>query len=483
MSISSSMNAGVAGLSANATRLSTISDNIANSSTFGYKRVTADFASMVLGNSPGSYSAGGVRASTQRIVDQRGPLNSTSNPTDIAISGRGMLPVTTQVAAQAGGPLPMLMTTTGSFRPDANGVLRTDSGLVLMGVPANPDGTIPPFPRDVTTALEPVRVDKNQFEGNPTKFIDLGLNLPATATRSGAEAQSYPLTIELFDSVGVGSTLSATFSNQIPATGGQFFNGVPGAPAELGGAFGGGIVKNVWRLTMTNPNGAPNTQEALVLFDTSGRMTAFELIEGPDPANPTDPTPLPITATATGLTEVDPNVPATGALTYTFPAAPAGAENPANPPLSVQLDAVAGGRGLTQLSDRFTPIAINKDGSPVGDLVSVEVDARGMVNAIYDNGFTRTIYQVPIVDVPNPNGLQALSNQTYRPSRESGQFFLWNAGEGPVGEMVGFAREESTVDVAQELTSLIQTQRAYSSNAKVIQTVDEMLQETTNIKR
>ena len=57
------------------------------------------------------------------------------------------------------------------------------------------------------------------------------------------------------------------------------------------------------------------------------------------------------------------------------------------------------------------------------------------------------------------------------------------AGDGPTGEVVGFAREGSTTDVAGELTNLIQTQRAYTSNAKVIQTVDEMLQETTNIKR
>ena len=47
----------------------------------------------------------------------------------------------------------------------------------------------------------------------------------------------------------------------------------------------------------------------------------------------------------------------------------------------------------------------------------------------------------------------------------------------------GFAREQSTTDIANELTQLIQTQRAYSSNAKIIQTVDEMLQETTNLKR
>ncbi|RMD92310.1 MAG: flagellar biosynthesis protein FlgE, partial [Alphaproteobacteria bacterium] len=85
--------------------------------------------------------------------------------------------------------------------------------------------------------------------------------------------------------------------------------------------------------------------------------------------------------------------------------------------------------------------------------------------------------------VPNPNGLVALPNQAYQISPESGPFFLWDAGDGPTGEVVGYAREESATDVAAELTQLIQTQRAYSSNAKVIQTVDEMLQETTNIKR
>ena len=77
----------------------------------------------------------------------------------------------------------------------------------------------------------------------------------------------------------------------------------------------------------------------------------------------------------------------------------------------------------------------------------------------------------------------ALNDQTYLASPQSGSFFLWDAGDGPTGEIASFAREESSVDVAGELTSMIQTQRAYSSNAKVIQTVDEMLQETTNIKR
>ena len=146
MTISSSLNAGVAGLNANATRLATISDNIANSGTYGYKRAGADFESMVLSQDQGAgkYSAGGVRATSSRMINQRGALVGTSNAMDIAISGRGMLPVTTGASLSTGvSDTTMLLTTTGSFHPDASGTLRTESGLVLLGWPANADGEIP----------------------------------------------------------------------------------------------------------------------------------------------------------------------------------------------------------------------------------------------------------------------------------------------------------------------------------------------------
>ena len=152
-------------------------------------------------------------------------------------------------------------------------------------------------------------------------------------------------------------------------------------------------------------------------------------------------------------------------------------------PLEMTIGKPGDTNGLTQLSDTFAPTSITKDGSPVGNLTSVEIADNGYVTATYDTGFTRTIYQIPLVDVPNANGLTSLGNQTYQVSPDSGSFFLWDAGDGPTGTIEGFAREGSTTDVAAELTDLIQTQRAYSSNAKVIQTVDEMLQETTNIKR
>ena len=138
MTISSSLNASVAGLASNATRLATISDNIANASTYGYKRAVTDFHSMVTENGRGGYSAGGVRTTSTRLIDQRGSLVSTSNPTDLAVRGRGMLPVTTEASVAVGnGENPLLLSTTGSFRADDQGYLRSPGGLVLMGWPAN----------------------------------------------------------------------------------------------------------------------------------------------------------------------------------------------------------------------------------------------------------------------------------------------------------------------------------------------------------
>ena len=157
--------------------------------------------------------------------------------------------------------------------------------------------------------------------------------------------------------------------------------------------------------------------------------------------------------------------------------------NVAAGPIEIDIGAIGDNEGLSQLSYNFAPISVTKDGSAIGNFVGVDVDANGFVRASFDTGEIRTIYQVPLINVPNPNGLQAFDSQTYLPSRQSGSFFLWDAGDGPTGDIVSFAREESTTDVAGELTDMIKTQRAYSSSAKVIQTVDEMLQETTNIKR
>ena len=430
MTISSSMNSGVSGLTANANRLATIADNIANSSTFGYKRVVADFSSLVIMQGDGTYSAGGVRAPVTRMIDQRGALVATENPTDLAIGGRGLLPVTSATALNRPvGDLPIRLVTTGSFRPDADGILRTKTGEVLMGWPANADGVIPNFPRDTFDGLRPIQISANQFAGDPTTRMQLSANLPATATEAGGSGQPYVISAEYYDNLGTPRFLEIGFTPAIPATG----------------------TSHEWRMEIRDSaqDGAIIGEYVLV-FDsqrgTGGNLASVTPVVG----GPFDP--------------------ATGSLSLMVESGP------------LDLGIGAPG-GLTQLSVNFSRSPVVKDGSPVGNLSRVEVDANGYLNAIYDSGITRVLYQIPVVDVPNLNGLRAEDNQTYSITPETGQFFLWNAGNGPTGDMVGYAREESTTDVAGELTQLIQTQRAYSSNAKLIQTVDEMLQETTNIKR
>ncbi|WP_323007847.1 flagellar hook-basal body complex protein [Pseudorhodobacter sp.] len=435
MTISSSLNAGVAGLNANATRLATISDNIANSGTYGYKRANADFQSMVITQSQnaGLYSAGGVRTSTTRMIDERGALVGTSNALDIAVSGRGMLPVAPAVSISNGVQSgTMMMTTTGSFRPDSNGTLRTDSGLVLLGWPANADGTIPVLPRDTISGLKPVTINANQQAGDPTTALKLGVNLPATNTEAGAAGDTLPLSVEYFGNLGTSEALNISFTPTVPGSGSS----------------------NEWTMVIKDSaQGGATIGEYTLTFDDS-RGAGGTLLS---------------VATVSGGAYT----PADGTLDMTV----------AGGPLLMTIGRLGDPNGLTQLSDSFAPTSITKNGSPVGNLTAVEVDEKGYINATYDTGFTRRLFQIPMVDVPNLNGLVALNNQTYQISPESGSFFLWDAGDGPTGAVVGYAREGSTTDVAAELTALIQTQRAYSSNAKVIQTVDEMLQETTNIKR
>ena len=136
---------------------------------------------------------------------------------------------------------------------------------------------------------------------------------------------------------------------------------------------------------------------------------------------------------------------------------------------------------MTQLSDAFAPGQVSKNGTSVGSLTKFEVDQNGFVRASFDSGINRVLYQIPLVDVPNMNGLETLDQQSFRVTPDSGSFFLWDAGDGPAGDVVGFAREGSATDVAGELTELIQTQRAYSSNAKVIQTVELSFAEATSL--
>lgn len=430
MTISSSLNAGVAGLRSNATRLASISDNIANASTFGYKRVVTDFNSLVLSSGSRTYTAGGVGASTQRLISEGGSLVSTSNSTDLAVRGRGMLPVASRAEFLSGSGQPqMMLTTTGSFRIDADGLLADENGQLLMGWPASQDGTVPSFPRDTSDGLEPIQFALN-LSGDPTTSIDMSLNLPATSTIAGSAGDAQDLSIEYYDNLGTSQSISMSFTPTVPAT----------------------DASNEWTIVLRDSASDDAViGEYVVTFD-DGRASGGTIAS--------------VTTVSGGAYD-----PATGEMVVDV----------ASGPIAVNIGSVGDNYGISQLSDSFAPISINKDGSPIGNMISVEIDENGFVQSVYDSGVTRTIYQVPLVDMSNPEGLIPMDGQTYRSSPDSGAFFLWDAGDGPTGDIKSYAREESATDVATELTSMIQTQRAYSTNAKVIQTVELSLAEEMSL--
>ncbi|MEO1554675.1 MAG: flagellar hook-basal body complex protein [Pseudomonadota bacterium] len=434
MSISSSLNAGVMGLNANSTRLSTISDNIANSETYGYKRSQVDFSSMVLEQRTSAYSAGGVMVDTFKDVSAVGSLISTGNATDIAVAGRGLVPVTDlQGVDQTAADRNLMLLPTGSFTADQNGNLRTQSGLFLLGWPADTAGSIGNVSRNSGTNLEPVNIATSQFVASPTSTIDVGINLPADATTAGASGGGFALPIEYYDNLGRAQTLRMDFTPNVPGTGSS----------------------NQWQVQIYDDAGDPTTPIGAldVIFDdtsANGGRIASVAASGGAAYN-----------TATGQVSL----------------------SLVHGPVDVFIGRPLDTAGMTQLSAPFSPTNVTKDGAPIGDLQSIEVDELGNLQAIYDTGFRRTLYQIPVGDVPNLDGLKALDAQAFSVSAQSGNLYLWDAGTGPVGSVSGFALMESTTDIARELTDLIETQRAYSSSAKIVQTVDEMLQETTNLKR
>ncbi|MEZ5897818.1 MAG: flagellar hook-basal body complex protein [Parvularculaceae bacterium] len=435
MGISSSLNAGVAGLAVNAVKLATISDNIANSQTVGFKRADTEFADIVLQQQSGAYSAGGVRAMTYRDAGAQGALITTSNSTDISISGRGMLPVTDFDGVQPGAADPGLMlTATGSFYPDETGALRTQSGLFLLGWPLDSSGVVQNPVRDSASGLEPVRINLNQFSASPTSQMRLGVNLPASDTVAGSAGAPYTLPVEYFDNLGRTETLTFEFTPVVPASG----------------------ASNQWTVEVFDSASAtPAT--AIASFDVTFDATAAA---GGSVAS--------VAAGAGAAYD-----PVTGDVTVTT----------ASGPMAVNIGSPGGQSPLTQLSATFAPLSVTKDGAPIGNLSTIEIDQGGMLTAVFDTGFRRGLYQIPVADVANFRGLNAVGNQAFTVSQDSGDVYFWDAGDGPAGVTLGFSLSQSTTDIAAELTDLIQTQRAYSSNAKIIQTVDEMLQETTDIIR
>ncbi len=140
--------------------------------------------------------------------------------------------------------------------------------------------------------------------------------------------------------------------------------------------------------------------------------------------------------------------------------------------------------GLTQFKGQDIEVfTLTQDGFTRGTFRDLSVLSSGEVVANYDNGRSRVLAQIPVIQVNNVDGLQKVDGNAWVPTTESGSQRATAAGENGSGNLVVSSIEGSNVDIADEFTKLVITQRAYSANTKVVSTADQMLQEVLNIAR
>lgn len=138
---------------------------------------------------------------------------------------------------------------------------------------------------------------------------------------------------------------------------------------------------------------------------------------------------------------------------------------------------------LTQFSQASARSANTQDGNPASQLIRVALGDGGTILAQYSNGTQTIVGQIAMASIRNPESLVSVGNNNFQLSERSSLPAVGAAGTGGRGTILGSALESSTVDIAREFTQLIVLQRGYQANAKVITAVDELSQETINLKR
>ncbi len=172
MSVYGLMRTGASGMNAQSNRLGTIADNIANSSTTGYKRASTEFSSLLLNDTVTAYNSGGVETRVRYGISQQGVLTATSSPFDMAIKGAGFM-----LVADTDGSI--ALTRAGAFVPDSEGRLINSAGFTLLGYPLN-GGDVPTVVNG-TAGLQPVLVATGGMRAEATTIGAVVANLPAMA--------------------------------------------------------------------------------------------------------------------------------------------------------------------------------------------------------------------------------------------------------------------------------------------------------------
>lgn len=441
MGMTTSLFTGATGLVAHGEAISIVGDNIANTSTYGYKAQRAGFADILGGTGPsGQRLGGGVRMGGVTTDLKQGTILATGNALDLGVSGAGYFVVRDERTGQ------QFYTRDGRFRPDAQGAVVNADGLALQGYPISPAGV-------QAVAIESLRFDGAQSSPQMTSKAALAVNLqekaaepedawpaaPVTDTSTLAAASNFATSMQVYDSKGAQHRVDVYFRKTGVANSWEW-KAFAATDEVTDPASAGAVVTEIGAgdLTFTSDGklqtqktGAPAAlPELAVTFGTASAQTV-EMSFGDDIDTPP----------GTGL------------------------------------------GGSTQFATASTVNQISQNGFGAGVLTDVSVSEEGTITGRFSNGQTRDVAKIALAMFNSNEGLQRSGHATFIQSTASGEPLIGTAGSGGTGTLNAGSLEASNVDLGSELVTMIAYQRAFQANARTVTTSDELMQEVANLKR
>ena len=460
-----SLYAGVSGMQNHQTRLDVIGNNVANVNTTGFKRGRVNFQDMISQQMSGAASptteVGGVNPKevglgvTVAAIDTvftQGNLQTTGVSTDVAIQGNGFFILKNGEES--------FYTRAGAFSLDSEGTLvnpanglrvqgwmaeEINGQMVLQTAGSTEDLIIPVGSKDPAKATENVNFACNLNKNTPEILEGASPEDVAKGTWSTEQ--------KIYDSFGNEHMLNVSFTR------------VVGNP-------------NQWQATVTvDPDMADESQTRVGLGTTDGQGNTF-LVNFDNNGSL-----LSVTDSAGNLTNPEGQI----VLQTSFNvigANPDEAGNPTRQTLNINLGTIGSQKNtITQSASSSSTKAYYQDGYTMGYLDNFKIDSSGIITGVYSNGTNRTIGQIALATFANQGGLEKAGDNTYVESNNSGMANIGTSGIAGKGSMLAGALEMSNVDLTEQFTDMIVTQRGFQASSKTITTADTLLETVMNLKR
>lgn len=443
------VNTALSGMNSASKDLEVLGNNIANSTTVGFKGSRAQFADVYSGV---AYGAGanavgsGVKLTRVQQSFATGSLTPTSNTLDLAINGPGFFVLSDKGAR--------IYSRAGQFKLDDKNNIVNGAGQNLQGI--RTDGTFGNL--SISTA---------NIAPNASTTLKAGLNLNSQVGAVSSPPSSSDIPYVTSPWVGGASPATNTYNSTSSST--------------IYDSLGNSHVLTMY-YTKANPSGAAPVAGA------NNQWYASFQIDGQDAwGSTTNSTASPGGATnATNLYSINFNAdgsfnnvsdPSGTAVGSKIPITAFTLSNGAQP-LNFTVDFSPS----TQFGTPFAVQSLQDDGYTTGSLTGLQIDPSGKIIGRYTNGQTPSLGKVQIANFPDPEGLQSLGETSWAETFASGQPLISDGGTGSLGTIASGNLEQSNVDLTSQLVALIDAQRNFQANAQTIKTGDTITQTIINIR-